>query len=199
MSPDTWAFDGGNALDVDVLLSELSGFFDGTPPLDGLTISGGEPFDQPEALLRLLRGIGELGIQDILVFSGYRAETLLARYPEIPVLITALVDGPFEAGNETESGWKGSANQTMRLFRPEFEERYSRWAETQKGGLQMATNPRGIFIAGIPRQKDVAQILEKVASTILSGGEIPGRRRQRGFRGAAEPQGANELCPLEPE
>ncbi|GFP40682.1 4Fe-4S single cluster domain-containing protein, partial [Candidatus Hakubella thermalkaliphila] len=44
--------------------------------LDGITISGGEPFEQAEALLRLVRLIKEHTSLDIMVYSGYTIEDL---------------------------------------------------------------------------------------------------------------------------
>ena len=38
---------------------------------DGITISGGEPFQQPEALLDLLRRLRERESSPVLIFSGY--------------------------------------------------------------------------------------------------------------------------------
>jgi anaerobic ribonucleoside-triphosphate reductase activating protein len=128
--------------------------------LDGLSISGGEPFDQPGPLIGLLRGLDAAGVRDILIFTGYRIGDITAKYAEISELTAAVVDGPFEKGNDTESCWKGSENQTLTLFRPEFAERYSRWAAAEKGRLQVLSNGRGIFVMGIPRQGDVQKIKE---------------------------------------
>ena len=43
----------------------------GCPTADGITISGGEPFDQPDALFELLARIRSQTEADILVFTGY--------------------------------------------------------------------------------------------------------------------------------
>ena len=43
---------------------------------DGITISGGEPFDQPEALIHLLAQIRSKTSIDILVYSGHPFEKI---------------------------------------------------------------------------------------------------------------------------
>ncbi|MDR3075748.1 MAG: radical SAM protein [Synergistaceae bacterium] len=157
ISRETWDFGGGEARDISELAREIAETA-GNEKLDGLTVSGGEPFDQAEPLMKFLREIASFGIRDVLVYSGYRIEYLLPRFAEIRDLTAAVVDGPFELGGETESCWRGSANQTLSVFRPEFETRYAEWERVKKGRLQILKNEYGVFVAGIPRQGDVAKI-----------------------------------------
>ena len=44
---------------------------------DGFTISGGEPFDQPDGLLNILKLCHLLRCKEILVYSGYEYEHLI--------------------------------------------------------------------------------------------------------------------------
>jgi anaerobic ribonucleoside-triphosphate reductase activating protein len=138
-----------------------------------LTISGGEPFDQPEALKELLRGLEtrkanapELG--DVLIYSGYRAEVLLERHPEFfsdPPLAAALVDGAFERGNLTGSAWKGSENQELTIWKKEFSSRYEEWAKRTARSLQRVKNGNTWILLGIPRQEDVARLKNSLGAS----------------------------------
>jgi anaerobic ribonucleoside-triphosphate reductase activating protein len=157
MSGDTWSFEGGYLAEVDELSAEIADIFRNESPC-GISISGGEPFDQPAPLIRLLRNLDAEKVRDVLIFTGYRMENILASHREIPGLAAAVVDGPFEKGNDTELCWKGSANQTLTLFRADCAERYSQWASEKKGRLQIFSDERGIFIAGLPRQEDARKI-----------------------------------------
>jgi anaerobic ribonucleoside-triphosphate reductase activating protein len=159
VSREAWSFDGGEPADVGELSRKIRDIFRNESP-DGLSVSGGEPFDQPGPLIRLLRNLASAGPRDILIFTGYRIRDVAARHAEISELAAAVVDGPFEKGNDSELCWKGSRNQTLTLFRPEFAERYSRWAAAKKGRLQILSDERGIFVVGVPRQKDVRKIQE---------------------------------------
>jgi anaerobic ribonucleoside-triphosphate reductase activating protein len=162
MSRETWPPGGGESIATDRLACIIEGFFE-SGRADGLTVSGGEPFDQPEALMRLLRSLNVAGVRDILVFSGYKMENIALRHPGVSGLVAAIIDGPFELGGETEACWKGSANQAMTLFRPELSEIYGAWAEAKKGALQVLARGREKFIAGIPRQGDADRIRESIA------------------------------------
>jgi anaerobic ribonucleoside-triphosphate reductase activating protein len=159
VSSEAWSFEGGESVEVDELSGRIGDIFKNESP-DGLSISGGEPFDQPGPLIRLLRNLDDAGIRDVLIFTGYRIQDIAAKHAEISELAAAVVDGPFEKGNDTGLCWKGSQNQTLTLYRPEFAERYFQWAAAKKGRLQILSDERGIFVVGIPRQDDVKKIRE---------------------------------------
>lgn len=86
------------------------------PLLSGLTLSGGEPFEQPEACLALAQGARGLGL-DVWVYSGYTYEALLNRGEAARALLLAcdvLVDGPYLQGQRSlELRFRGSRNQRL--------------------------------------------------------------------------------------
>ncbi|MEZ4368682.1 MAG: 4Fe-4S single cluster domain-containing protein [Kofleriaceae bacterium] len=104
---------GGQATPVAELLAQLAA----TPPTTGLTLSGGEPMQQPDATRALLAGARALG-RSTLVFSGYTVEELLAR-PDGELLLAdldVLVDGRYLAGQRAGTGLRGSRNQRIHLL-----------------------------------------------------------------------------------
>jgi len=62
---------------------------------DGVTISGGEPFDQPEALHALLQWLRGVHSGDLFVYSGYTYEALQQHLAAFDGLIDALMTDPF--------------------------------------------------------------------------------------------------------
>ena len=88
----------------------------------GISISGGEPFYQWEALYNLLKAVKDLNERegknfDILVFTGYTYEELITdeRFAKILNLIDILVDGPFiqELKEGNTCYLTGSSNQRV--------------------------------------------------------------------------------------
>jgi anaerobic ribonucleoside-triphosphate reductase activating protein len=87
------------------------------PGIEGLTISGGEPFQQPEALLDLLARLDGSALGR-LVFTGYTLEETRALPLGQSVLahVDAIVAGRYVAAQRLARGLLGSANQTIHLL-----------------------------------------------------------------------------------
>lgn len=88
---------------------------------DGVTILGGEPFDQPESLQILVERLKAKGYH-LVIYSGYTVENLLGRESEIVNRILArtdlLIDGAFVRELAERAGeYRGSSNQRL-IFYP---------------------------------------------------------------------------------
>ncbi len=82
---------------------------------DGVTILGGEPFDQPGPLAELVYSLKRHGLH-LTVYTGYTMETLIERkQPAIDYVLThadLLIDGPFVTRLNRNAGeYRGSRNQ----------------------------------------------------------------------------------------
>jgi hypothetical protein len=70
-------------------------------------------------------------------------------------LVDAVVDSPFRLGLETHALHKGSANQRFFLLNPALKALYLPWAFAKKDKkLQVVWRPEGVYIIGIPYQRD---------------------------------------------
>ena len=148
IAPELQAFDEKYSVSVLELIREIS------PALtesDGVTISGGEPLCQTEALLFLLEEFNARGVRDILLYTGRMISEVPA---EILGLVSAVVDGRFVKGAKTPAKWKGSDNQTLTVLRSEFGNKYASWQEDDTRLLQFVSKGREKFLIGIPRQED---------------------------------------------
>ena len=72
-NPETHPFEAGEEMDA----QDLFAAFQRDPLLKGVTLSGGEPFCQPEPLTELARQVHTAG-KDVVVFTGYLFEALAA-------------------------------------------------------------------------------------------------------------------------
>ena len=97
---------------------------------DGITVTGGDPMEQPEELLTLLRALRPL-TEDILVYTGYTLEELEHTLPVSLMdgfreTVGVLIDGRYvEELNDGKSPLTGSTNQTLHYFRPQLRETYA--------------------------------------------------------------------------
>jgi anaerobic ribonucleoside-triphosphate reductase activating protein len=90
-----------------------------TPGIEGVTLLGGEPFAQADALAELAEQVREAGLS-VLVFSGFTLEELRARGHGASRLLAAtdlLIDGPYDRSSPDRSRrWIGSANQRLHVL-----------------------------------------------------------------------------------
>jgi anaerobic ribonucleoside-triphosphate reductase activating protein len=93
--------------------------------IEGLTISGGEPFCQAQALIGLCRAVKAHGLS-VMLYSGYTlAELEAAPAPAIQELLgqlDILVDGPYRHDIPAVNPWAGSGNQQVHYLSPRYRE-----------------------------------------------------------------------------
>ena len=117
-NPDTHApgpRPGRTSHTVDELVAQILAQGDA---IEGITLSGGEPFEQPDAALALVSAVRARTGLSILIFSGYTIEEVreLPQGPAILAQIDVLVDGRYEARQRLGRGLRGSANQRIHLL-----------------------------------------------------------------------------------
>lgn len=128
-NPELWDADAGLDVAIDKLaamlleMSERSG-------ITRLTLTGGDPLEQPEELLGLLRKVRPQ-FTDILVYTGYAIDEAAASigqsaFEELKGLADALMDGPYiEPLNDGVCALRGSTNQQLHLFNEGLREDYA--------------------------------------------------------------------------
>lgn len=158
ISADTWG-PGHRRLSLKQLLEQI------TPWLheaEGITISGGEPFDQFDALRSLLEGLRRLSKLDILVYSGYSLEQLDEPLLQTKGLIDALISDPYIEALSQTMALRGSDNQRLSLLTPLGRARlghYERQLEPTDKGLDLMFDESGsVWMAGIPRRDDLLRL-----------------------------------------
>lgn len=158
ISADTWG-PGQRRLDIDQLLTQLAPWL---READGITLSGGEPFDQFEALLLLLQGLRRQSPVDILVYSGYPLERLQPQLRKAQGLIDGLISDPYEERLEQSLALRGSDNQRLTLLTPLGHARlasYERPLEAADKALDLMFDANGsVWMAGIPRRDDLLHL-----------------------------------------
>jgi anaerobic ribonucleoside-triphosphate reductase activating protein len=165
ISQDTWARDPGRDMTVTQLLDwcrkvTADGF-------DGVTISGGEPFDQPLALAALLDGLiewrntGRLEF-DILCYSGYPLATLQKKHAPLLARLDALIPEPYIDARPLTRIWRGSSNQTLVALSERGLSRYTPYLDTPADGaakcIQTMLDGGRVWYVGIPARGDMAAL-----------------------------------------
>lgn len=113
-NPTTHDPAGGRAMPLDELIGELGR---ARPGIEGLSLSGGEPLQQPAAACAVLDAARGLGLST-LAFSGYTLDEIrgLPGGPGVLARLDVLIDGRYVASDRLATGLRGSANQRIQLL-----------------------------------------------------------------------------------
>lgn len=160
-SRDTWDPAGGEPAEVLPWLASLP------EPLDGLTVSGGEPFQQARALGSLLSAVsawrGERAF-DVLVFSGYPFERLRDEHASVLAHCDAVVAGPYVERRNTGAALRGSDNQRIVTLTSLGERRYGGLEASSAPAMQVLSTGDSIRLIGIPRRGDLDRLRAGLAA-----------------------------------
>jgi len=164
MSKYTWAFDPKYSVSYNYVSKKLSDYKRFKPY--GITISGGEPFDQPLGLFKVLEICKQLKYKEIMVYSGYTFIYLYQNYSKIISMIDLLITEPFIESLPTNKIWRGSDNQKIYLISKQAKRRYKdkNLDSTLHNGdltIQIEISDNSLFIIGIPKRGDLGR-LEKI-------------------------------------
>lgn len=111
-NPGSWPMYGGEKVDTNDLMKKMAN----DPLLDGITLSGGEPFLQPQPALALARFARQKGLS-VWCYTGYTFEQINEWQDNRKTLlqnIDVLVDGPFKLEEKSlDIPWRGSRNQRL--------------------------------------------------------------------------------------
>lgn len=114
-NPQTHSFEGGQIIDIENILDMIKK----NPLLDGITFSGGDPFEQAESFAVLGGKVKAMGL-NVMSYTGYTYEEILEsmdtrpEWKELLYVTDILVDGPFDINKKSMMlKFKGSSNQRI--------------------------------------------------------------------------------------
>lgn len=101
----TWDFNGGNEVEPELIAND----FKRRKHLDGITLSGGDPFYQQEECLRLIELLPEG--TNVWIYTGFEYEEI--KDTELAKVADVLVTGPYVEELRCEGQMYGSSNQEI--------------------------------------------------------------------------------------
>ena len=158
ISMDTWN-PGHGVTTVARVLDAVAAY---AAEAEGITLSGGEPFDQTDALIDLLGGLRRLSRADVLVFTGYAREAIQPALDRAAGLIDALISDPFDRTKPQSLALRGSDNQRLHFFTPRGRERFADFERPANAADRtfdvMLDDDGTAWLAGIPARDDFRKL-----------------------------------------
>ena len=148
ISPDAQDPTGGYTYSVEMLAQEILE----TEGIEGITISGGEPFLQQEALARLIRRVREEKDLGIIVYTGfYYPEVALT---ELAELSDAIIDGPYIENKNDGRSLRGSSNQRLILLTERYRDSLRIGALVRQTKMYPTQDGNAVLV-GVPSQSNI--------------------------------------------
>lgn len=160
-NPQTHPFGGGKLVSIEDILDDISKRKNW---IDGITISGGEPFCQIYQCALIAEKAHEMGLS-VWCYTGYLFEDLYGQGIELLKHIDVLVDGPFvQAEKSLELDFRGSRNQRVIDIPESLKEGV---AILKQNILENCVNFSPLLFGGFGRKPTFEKIFERVRTIFL--------------------------------
>lgn len=150
INPAGWDKSGGKVIAVEKLLQRIKD----TKGICGVTISGGEPFLQYDALKKLVYGIKAQTTLDVMLYSGYTVDELLKKYGQdifkFMQNIDLFVDGEYREEEDHGTIYRGSDNQNIYSFTGKFDAYQQQIESTHNRDIEFSVENEEIYMVGVP-------------------------------------------------
>ncbi len=152
MTPQARPLDGGKTVPIRELACRIGSL----PEIEGITISGGEPFLQPAALAGLLAMVQTRRDLGVIVYTGFTLETLTQMGKADPGVrdflsaIDLLIDGPYVRELDDGRSLRGSSNQRVLSLTRRYEGVADAWYGVKGRKAELHVLDETLFLAGVP-------------------------------------------------
>ncbi len=148
-NPELWERDEKYRTSYETVIQLIDGIARNNP-VDGSTLTGGDPLQQPEALRELLPGL-RIYSEDIILYTGYEYEYVVDEYGDIFKDISVLIDGKYIESQNKEELLRGSSNQRIMILNEDHLLKYEEYLNNSESKIQNFTTLTGTVSVGIHR------------------------------------------------
>jgi anaerobic ribonucleoside-triphosphate reductase activating protein len=148
-----------------ISVSKIHKLIVSTSGIEGVTYSGGEPFEQAKPLYHLSALLKKKGLS-IMSYSGYTYDELLRRKDryakKLLGMLDILIDGRFEADNAAPLLWRGSANQKVHFLTAKYKD-YEKMINRENTDMEISVSNKDISFTGNFNNKILGKIKKKLS------------------------------------
>lgn len=154
IAKDSWTVDGGEEFTVEEIAEQVIK----QEEIEGITISGGEPFLQQQALATLIRKVRERRNIGVIIYTGMNyneiKDTDLAKMSDI------IVDGEYIEELNDDKSLRGSSNQNVICISNRYCDIVDNLYGQVSRKIELVSKNGGFDMVGIPSKSLVKMIGE---------------------------------------
>ncbi len=128
-------------------------------PIDGFTITGGDPLYQADDLQELIRFLQTIS-NDILVYTGYSITEISSAYLRG---IAVLIDGEYMEERNNDCILRGSDNQIIHILDSNYKEKYESYLKQRTNQIQNFMTSDGVISVGIHKPNFMNELQKAVS------------------------------------
>jgi len=146
IATDSWDLNGGIEIDIEELVKEVK-------DVDGITITGGEPFLQADKLSYFLDCIDKN--LDVIIYSGYKYEEIIKDKNKLKLLKKAdlLIDGEYIDELNFDNPLVGSLNQNIYVLSERGKELAKHIQTLKSREIEIRVRNNEVFVVGVIPKK----------------------------------------------
>ena len=152
IAKDSWALDGGELVEIDDLVQQILQ----QDAIEGITISGGEPFIQQGALRELIARIREHKDIGVIIYTGMKydaiKDTALAQSADI------IIDGEYIEELNDNKSLRGSSNQNVICITNRYKSILNEYYGQPGRKIELIITNNGTQMVGIP-SKSISEMI----------------------------------------
>lgn len=157
MTPDSQDFNSGLHIEVNEIVELILTAKD----IEGITISGGEPFAQAKELNEMILKIKQKKDMGVIVYTGFTLEQLKNKNDiyinKFLENIDILIDGLFDSSLNDGISLRGSSNQDVYQLTHRYSDVFDKYYNQTTREIEIHMEDENMMVSGIPKQNTIEQ------------------------------------------
>jgi anaerobic ribonucleoside-triphosphate reductase activating protein len=152
MTPDSQDLNAG----FNVGINDMTELILNTNNIEGITITGGEPFLQAKELLDMIKQIKEKKDLGIIIYTGFTFEQLKNKDDEYTNKLLSktdiLIDGLYDDSLNDGVSLRGSSNQNIYQLTSRYSNVFDKYYKNKTREIELHMTDENMMVAGIPKR-----------------------------------------------
>lgn len=163
-SQDTWDTSRGSWWSVGRLVGVVEQEIQRSG-ITALSVTGGEPLQQADAVAELLRAVRPLltGGVPVLLFTGYAPTAARARAPWLDELCDVVIAGRYRPELAGPHALVATSNQTVLCRDDSVRQEFMQWQDSVPNRLEVTVDDHDLYLVGVPRPGDLPAFEQAMA------------------------------------